>query len=261
MSDDTSPEDFLAGSSLDSPQAQAIRAQGHSRWITTRERLKDDPAALAAYEKARDEHLATWREDLAAERARLLADGGIEDGGIVFVSPEARDKFYASFIHHLSPAVTVDEAYDQIIRTVLDNTSGLPDGDANDLALAVARMARNKGHHTCLDEVLADQEILGTHTDVRDLMAALDVDDAAFEAATEKTAALVTAQPEQMWLLWSNKNQRWWREGGRGYTTDRAEAGRFTGSDALQWYSNSATGWDPSISKGLPPVTLPVPDF
>jgi hypothetical protein len=41
-------------------------------------------------------------------------------------------------------------------------------------------------------------------------------------------------------LLWSNKHQAWWRPNAKGYTSDRAEAGRFTQAEALDYVLSSA---------------------
>lgn len=47
-------------------------------------------------------------------------------------------------------------------------------------------------------------------------------------------------EPAIPFLLWSNKHSAWWRPGARGYTADRAEAGRFTQAEALHYVLNSA---------------------
>jgi len=43
-----------------------------------------------------------------------------------------------------------------------------------------------------------------------------------------------------MFLLWSNKHQQWWRPHSRGYTPNRAEAGRYTQPHAVHYVVASA---------------------
>ena len=43
-------------------------------------------------------------------------------------------------------------------------------------------------------------------------------------------------------LIWSRKRQAWWAPNGRGYTTDRAEAGRYTKAEARVIERQSAYG-------------------
>lgn len=47
---------------------------------------------------------------------------------------------------------------------------------------------------------------------------------------------------EPMFLIWSRKRNAWWGEHGRGYTTDRTEAGRYTEAEARVIERQSAYG-------------------
>lgn len=43
------------------------------------------------------------------------------------------------------------------------------------------------------------------------------------------------------YLIWSHQKNAWWRPGGRGYTTNLLEAGRFTEAEAagqLRWHEH-----------------------
>lgn len=43
-----------------------------------------------------------------------------------------------------------------------------------------------------------------------------------------------------VYLLWSNKHRMWWRPNSAGYTSNEAEAGRYSEHDALERVRNSA---------------------
>jgi hypothetical protein len=37
----------------------------------------------------------------------------------------------------------------------------------------------------------------------------------------------------EQYLIWSNQHRAWWRPDSRGYTTDHAQAGRYSREDAI----------------------------
>ena len=110
------------------------RTTGHSRWITTRQKLQGDPEALAAYEKKRDEVLAYIDENAEAIEAEAqaddritalpgswpdgvpAADGRVRYGGITFIS----EAHHAEFRRALKDA----ELADQIREGVAEAESG-----------------------------------------------------------------------------------------------------------------------------------------
>lgn len=46
--------------------------------------------------------------------------------------------------------------------------------------------------------------------------------------------------PRIVYVLWSNKHEAWWRPAARGYTKDRAEAGRYTEEEAIEYVVSSS---------------------
>jgi hypothetical protein len=50
----------------------------------------------------------------------------------------------------------------------------------------------------------------------------------------------VTDQDRECWVVWSFEHDAWWGPGGRGYTADLAQAGRYTQAEALdiEWQAN-----------------------
>ena len=46
-------------------------------------------------------------------------------------------------------------------------------------------------------------------------------------------------------LIWSNSHKAWWRPDGQGYTSRRAEAGRYTFEDLAHHRLNRTTGDKP----------------
>ena len=47
---------------------------------------------------------------------------------------------------------------------------------------------------------------------------------------------------EPLYLIWSRKRGAWWKSFGKGYTTDRTQAGRYTQTEAQQIERQSAYG-------------------
>lgn len=70
-----------------------------------------------------------------------------------------------------------------------------------------------------------------------------------FGALVDSTAPpeKVERETEGAWIVWSHDRAAWHREGGQGYTTDRAKAGRFTDAEVKKW-----TGWDFRVGHNVP---------
>ena len=47
----------------------------------------------------------------------------------------------------------------------------------------------------------------------------------------------------QLYLIWSNEHQLWWQADSKGYTSNVAEAGRYTRAEAIDIASGSRDGW------------------
>lgn len=227
---------------------------GHVRWETVRQRLEAKAAAAEMNEIPEDTAQALHEANTATHLA------------------EIRKR------HDLTPAYSVEEAYTALINYVLDSKHGIPDHDANDLALIIARYAADNGHHTPLEQVLTEFGITRANLEqatpeVDDYAAALtedvitEVQEGVAEAEHGETTFLGSfsqyadaAEPAN-WLLWSTKHNKWWKPSGWGYTDNRAEAGRFTTTEAMAYYSRSAAGWDPTSSDLRQPTTFPVPEL
>lgn len=285
----------------ESPQ----RPTGHSRWVTTRARLQNNPEALAEWEEmCRAERAASvdndldadnlpaWKVELAAHREELLANGGVydESNGIVFVSPEARDKFYALLAEGETPEDREAKATINRIRArhdlsadtiaaVQEGVAEAERGETKDLGsfsryLSDAELAETRDYYDTHDAVTGEE--LGdafaehaeesaewarlaavvnaeTWTDNQEEPAAAKLDQAIADGTAGKTA------DPRCWLLWSVPRGQWWLPDAAGYTNDKNKAGRFTGPEVLTIYRHSAAGWDPSENNFMPSSVI-VPD-
>lgn len=64
--------------------------------------------------------------------------------------------------------------------------------------------------------------------------------------------------PQISFLLWSNKHQKWWGPNQRGYTSNIAEAGRYTEDEAIRAVVKSA--FNGRVDQVTCMVVDPVPD-
>ena len=62
----------------------------------------------------------------------------------------------------------------------------------------------------------------------------------------------VTLKRGRRYLVWSNEHRMWWRPNSCGYTTDIAQAGRYTRAEAIK----HSSGRDQEPGKPLPELPI-----